>query len=81
MKYEKLFSPLNIRGCVIPNRIMSTAAVTRLAAEDGHVTDAIIERYKRMAKGGLGAMVVEAAALNKNRPGVNSLPVPRIFNT
>ena len=36
MKYPKLFSPLDIRGITLPNRIMSTAAVTRLAAEDGH---------------------------------------------
>ena len=71
MKYERLFSPLNIRGCVLPNRIMSTAAVTRLAAEDGHVTEAIIERYKRLAKGGLGAMVVEAAVVQPSRSSFN----------
>ncbi|MGD8389179.1 MAG: FAD-dependent oxidoreductase [Desulfobacteraceae bacterium] len=71
MKYKRLFSPLIIRGCVLPNRIMSTAAVTRLAAEDGHVTPAIIERYQRMAKGGLGAMVVEAAVVLPSRSSYN----------
>ncbi|MFZ0448851.1 MAG: FAD-dependent oxidoreductase [Desulfatiglandaceae bacterium] len=71
MKFEKLFSPINIRGCVIPNRIMSTAAVTRLAAEDGHVTKQITERYQRMAKGGLGAMVVEAAVVLPSRSSFN----------
>ena len=48
MRYQRLFSPLNINGCVIPKRIMLTAAVTRLSSEDGHVTEAIKERYKRI---------------------------------
>jgi 2,4-dienoyl-CoA reductase-like NADH-dependent reductase (Old Yellow Enzyme family) len=63
MKYKKLFSPLNVRGCVFPNRIQLTAAVTRLAHEKGHVTKAITDRYKRIAQGGLGSMVVEAAVV------------------
>jgi NADPH-dependent glutamate synthase beta subunit-like oxidoreductase/2,4-dienoyl-CoA reductase-like NADH-dependent reductase (Old Yellow Enzyme family) len=71
VKYEKLFSPISVRGCIFPNRIMSTAAVTRLAAEDGHVTEAIRERYQRMAQGGLGAMVVEAAAVLPSRSSFN----------
>ena len=71
MKYPNLFSPLKIRNCVIPNRIMSTAAVTRLAAEDGHVTPEITERYRRMAEGGLGAMVVEAAVVLPSRSSFN----------
>ena len=71
MKYEKLFSPLSVRGCVFPNRIQLTAAVTRLAEEDGHVTSAIIERYKRIAKGGLGSMVVEAAVVLPSRSSFN----------
>jgi NADPH-dependent glutamate synthase beta subunit-like oxidoreductase/2,4-dienoyl-CoA reductase-like NADH-dependent reductase (Old Yellow Enzyme family) len=71
MNYPTLFSPLSIRGCVLPNRIMSTAAVTRLASEDGHVTEAITARYQRMAKGGVGAMVVEAAVVLPSRSSYN----------
>jgi NADPH-dependent glutamate synthase beta subunit-like oxidoreductase/2,4-dienoyl-CoA reductase-like NADH-dependent reductase (Old Yellow Enzyme family) len=71
MNYPTLFSPLSIRGCVLPNRIMSTAAVTRLASEDGHVTETITERYQRMAKGGVGAMVVEAAVVLPSRSSYN----------
>lgn len=71
MKYPYLFSPLKIRDCVLPNRIMSTAAVFRLAAEDGHVTKEITERYQRMAKGGLGAIVVEAAVVLPSRSSFN----------
>jgi len=71
MKYSKLFSPLKVGSCVFPNRIMSTAAVTRLAAEDGHITEAFTERYQRLAKGGLGSMVVEAAVVLPSRSSFN----------
>jgi NADPH-dependent glutamate synthase beta subunit-like oxidoreductase/2,4-dienoyl-CoA reductase-like NADH-dependent reductase (Old Yellow Enzyme family) len=71
MKYPNLFSIIGIRGCPLPNRIMSTAAVTRLAAEDGHITPALADRYKRLAKGGLGAMVVEAAVVLPSRSSFN----------
>jgi len=50
---------------------MSTAAVTRLAAEDGHVTAQVTARYQRMAAGGLGAMVVEAAVVLPSRSSYN----------
>ncbi len=71
MKYPHLFSPLKIRDCILSNRIMSTAAVFRLAAEDGHVTKEITERYQRMAKGGLGAIVAEAAVVLPSRSSFN----------
>ena len=71
MKYQKLFSPVKVGTCVFANRIMSTAAVTRLAAEDGHVTQNIIDRYRRLAEGGLGSMVVEAAVVLPSRSSFN----------
>ena len=71
MKYPCLFSPLTIKNCTFPNRIMLTAAVTRLAAEDGHVTENIKERYRRIAQGGVGSMVVEAAVVLPSRSSFN----------
>jgi NADPH-dependent glutamate synthase beta subunit-like oxidoreductase/2,4-dienoyl-CoA reductase-like NADH-dependent reductase (Old Yellow Enzyme family) len=71
MKYKRLFSPLKVGSCTFPNRIMSTAAVTRLAAEDGHVTQNIIDRYSRLAEGGLGSMVVEAAVVLPSKSSFN----------
>ena len=71
MRYPKLFSPLTIKNCTFPNRIMLTAAVTRLAAEDGHVTQNIKDRYQRIARGGVGAMVVEAAVVLPSRSSFN----------
>jgi NADPH-dependent glutamate synthase beta subunit-like oxidoreductase/2,4-dienoyl-CoA reductase-like NADH-dependent reductase (Old Yellow Enzyme family) len=71
MRYPKLFSPINIRGCILPNRIQMTAAVTRLAGEDGHVTKEIKDRYERIAMGGLGSIVVEAAVVLPSRSSFN----------
>jgi NADPH-dependent glutamate synthase beta subunit-like oxidoreductase/2,4-dienoyl-CoA reductase-like NADH-dependent reductase (Old Yellow Enzyme family) len=42
-----------------------------LAAENGHVTDAITDRYKRLAQGGLGSMVVEAAVVLPSKSSFN----------
>jgi NADPH-dependent glutamate synthase beta subunit-like oxidoreductase/2,4-dienoyl-CoA reductase-like NADH-dependent reductase (Old Yellow Enzyme family) len=50
---------------------MSTAAVTRLAAEDGHVTQNIKDRYQRLAMGGVGSIVVEAAVVLPSRSSFN----------
>ena len=71
MKYPTLFSPLTIKNCTFPNRIMSTAAVTRLASEDGHVTQNIRDRYQRLAMGGVGSIVVEAAVVLPSRSSFN----------
>jgi NADPH-dependent glutamate synthase beta subunit-like oxidoreductase/2,4-dienoyl-CoA reductase-like NADH-dependent reductase (Old Yellow Enzyme family) len=50
---------------------MSTAAVTRLASEEGHITPNFVERYRRLAEGGLGAMVVEAAVVLPSKSSFN----------
>lgn len=71
MKYEKLFSPIKMRGVTFPNRTMKTAMVSRLAAEDGSVTDEIKDRYRREARGGVGSIVVEAAVVIPSRSSHN----------
>jgi homotetrameric NADPH-dependent glutamate synthase len=71
LKYERLFSPLTIRGCTFPNRVMKTALVYRLATEDGHITDELRERYRRQAIGGPGAIVVEAAVILPSKSSFN----------
>lgn len=63
MKYEKLFSPITMRGITFPNRIQRTSMVSGLTTEDGFVTEALKKRYQREAKGGMGAIVVEAAVV------------------
>jgi len=67
VKYEKLFSPITLRGVTFPNRIMRTSMVSGLATEGGLVTDALKERYQREAKGGVGSIIVEAAVVLPSR--------------
>ena len=65
----KLFEPLNIKGMLLPNRIMVPAMVTRLSGEDGFVNEPITDRYVRYAKGGVGLIVVEAMAVHHAKSG------------
>jgi 2,4-dienoyl-CoA reductase-like NADH-dependent reductase (Old Yellow Enzyme family) len=71
MKFENLFSEINLNGMIFPNRIMRTSMVSGLATEDGHVTDELIARYQREARGGAGALVVEAAVVLPSRSSYN----------
>ena len=71
MGYERLFSPIKMRGVTFPNRIMRTSMVSGLATEDGLVTDLLKERYRREAKGGAGSIVVEAAVILASRSSFN----------
>lgn len=65
----KLFEPLEMRGMRTPNRVMVPAMVTHLCKEDGVVTDGIVERYARYARGGAGLVVVEAMAVHQVKSG------------
>lgn len=65
----KLLEPLDIQGMKVPNRIMVPAMVTRLASEDGFVTDEIFDRYVRYAEGETGLIVVEAMAIHQSKSG------------
>src|SRR5208282_6605806 len=65
----KLFEPLNIKGMVVPNRLMVPAMVTRLSGDDGFVNPDIADRYVRYAQGGVGLIVVEAMAVHQAKAG------------
>jgi 2,4-dienoyl-CoA reductase-like NADH-dependent reductase (Old Yellow Enzyme family) len=71
VKYEKLFSPIALRGVTFSNRILRTSMVSGLSTEDGWVTDELKKRYQREAKGGAGAMVVEAAVIIPSKSPYN----------
>jgi len=66
---SRLFTPIDIRGMHLENRLVLPAMVTRLSAEDGVVNDAIVDRYVRYAKGEPGLMVVEAMAVHTAKSG------------
>ncbi|MGH7163211.1 MAG: NADH:flavin oxidoreductase, partial [Planctomycetota bacterium] len=64
-----LFSPLEIRGMRLDNRVVLPAMVTRLSGEDGFVNRAVAERYLRYARGEPGLMVLEAMGVHEARSG------------
>ena len=65
----KLMEPLAVNGMVLPNRVMVPAMVTRLADEEGWVTQDILDRYQRYAQGNVGLIVVEAMAVHHSKAG------------
>jgi 2,4-dienoyl-CoA reductase-like NADH-dependent reductase (Old Yellow Enzyme family) len=71
MNSEKLFSPITLRGITFPNRIQRTSMVSGQSTEDGWVTDELKKRYQREAKGGVGAIVVEAAVIIASKSPYN----------
>lgn len=71
MRYEKLFSALTLRGVTFQNRIQRTSMVSGLSTEDGFVTEDLKKRYRREAKGGVGAIVVEAAVVIPSKSPYN----------
>ena len=64
-----LFTPLQLNGMRLENRIVLPAMVTRLSGEDGLVNQAITDRYVRFAKGEPGMIVLEAMAVHGSRSG------------
>ncbi|MBI4322478.1 MAG: NADH:flavin oxidoreductase [Chloroflexi bacterium] len=59
----KLFEPVSFRNLSLRNRLVWLPMVSWLGSEDGFVTDAVIERYRRRARGGAGMVVVEATGV------------------
>ena len=60
---SRLFSPIAIRDCVLPQRTWVPAMVPWRATEDGFVNDAVVSWYERFARGRPGAIVVEATGI------------------
>ncbi len=71
MKYEKLFSPINIGNVTLRNRVMGVPFVSGFATEEGWVTEENKERYKREARGGLGALTIEPGVVLPSRSSHN----------
>jgi 2,4-dienoyl-CoA reductase-like NADH-dependent reductase (Old Yellow Enzyme family) len=58
----ELFSPIAIGAVEIPNRIVLPAMTTRLADEQGHVTEDLLAYYRARAAGGVGLVTVEMSS-------------------
>ena len=55
----KLFEETKIGNLTLKNRLWRSATWLAMANEDGYVTDAVKEQYKRLAEGGVGSIIVE----------------------
>ncbi|MBT8371807.1 MAG: hypothetical protein KJO34_12650, partial [Deltaproteobacteria bacterium] len=61
---ESLFAPFKIKNLYIKNRIVMPALASFLIRNDGSITDATIEHYRRRAAGGPAMIIVEACAVS-----------------
>ena len=52
-----LFTPKKIGEMEIQNRFVHSATYECMASDDGHVTDKLIRRYSKIAKGGAGLII------------------------
>lgn len=58
-----LSEPIDIGGLMVRNRFVMPPMVRNLATDDGEVTEELIEHYAARSKGGVGLIIVEAAAV------------------
>ncbi|MBF0689071.1 MAG: FAD-dependent oxidoreductase [Cellulomonas sp.] len=65
MLYPHLFSPLTVRGVTLKNRVDFPAMATKMGADGGYVTDALIDYHVARARGGCGLLTVEATSVHK----------------
>lgn len=66
-KYQYLFSPFEIGGLTIKNRLVMAPMTTNYAQQDGDISSRLIKYYAARAEGGVGMIVIEAAAVEYPR--------------
>ncbi len=52
-----LFTPKKIGNIELPNRFVQSATYENMAKESGEVSDELIKRYEKLAKGGVGLII------------------------
>ena len=62
--FEKLFTPIDIKGMHLNNRVVFPAMGTKMAAEDGNVTQQIIDYQVARVKGGCGLNLSEVCSVH-----------------
>lgn len=64
-----LFSPRKIGNIEIPNRFVNSATYEVMAKETGEVSNELIKRYERLAKGGVGLAITGMMAVHPTGRG------------
>ena len=62
--FEKLFSPIRIRGMELKNRVIMPAMGTKFSGNTSFVTDKLINYHAARAKGGSGLNIVEVSSVH-----------------
>ncbi|MEW6440174.1 MAG: NADH:flavin oxidoreductase [bacterium] len=77
-RYPRLFSPLEVGGLRLANRLVMTPLYTGYAREDGHASPLLLEHYRQMGASGLALVVVESCAVDPS--GVGSPRMLRAYD-
>ena len=75
---QALFSPFTLKGIQLKNRIVMPGLASFLISDDGSISDATIEHYRRRAAGGPAMIIMEACAVSPE--GVVSNHQARIYD-
>jgi 2,4-dienoyl-CoA reductase-like NADH-dependent reductase (Old Yellow Enzyme family)/thioredoxin reductase len=75
---DKLFSPFTVKKIYLKNRIVMPPLASFLVGDDGSITDATIEHYRRRAAGGAAMVIMEACAVSPE--GIVSPHQPVIYD-
>ena len=75
---EKLFSPFTVKNIRLKNRIVMPPLASFLIGNDGSITGATIEHYRRRAAGGPAMIMMEACAVSPE--GIVSPHQPVIYD-
>jgi 2,4-dienoyl-CoA reductase-like NADH-dependent reductase (Old Yellow Enzyme family)/thioredoxin reductase len=63
--YNSLFSPIQLNGLTLKNRVVFPAMGSRFCTDDGYVLDTLVDYHAARAKGGCGLNITEAVAVYK----------------
>ena len=72
--FTKLFKPMNIGTCTIPNRLVVPAMVINVCTTDGILTDRYIKYHEEKAKGGWGLIITEDYGVSESGKGYAWIP-------
>jgi 2,4-dienoyl-CoA reductase-like NADH-dependent reductase (Old Yellow Enzyme family)/thioredoxin reductase len=75
---QPLFSPFSIKAIQLTNRIVMPGLASFLIENDGAISDAAVEHYRRRAGGGPAMIIVEACAVSAE--GVVSNHQARLYD-
>jgi 2,4-dienoyl-CoA reductase-like NADH-dependent reductase (Old Yellow Enzyme family)/thioredoxin reductase len=75
---DDLFAPFTIKTVELKNRIVMPALASFLIGDDGSISDATVEHYRRRAAGGPAMVITEACAVSPE--GVVSTHQARIYD-